>query len=53
MEKNRKKKAGDATKKGAKNQSEYKVLESEGKTKKTEGQFQKAFGKSKIAPRKG
>ena len=53
MEKNRKKKAGDATRKGAARQSEYKTLEAEGKTKKAEGQFQKAFGKAQVAPRKG
>lgn len=53
MEKNRKKKAGDSTRKSTAKQSEYKTLESAGKSKTAEGQFQKAFGKARVAPRKG
>ncbi len=53
MEKNRKKKTGDSARKSAAKQSEYKTLESAGKTKQAEGQFQKAFGKAQVAPRKG
>lgn len=52
MEKNRKKKADDATRKSVAKPSEYKSRESAGKTKTAEGQFQKAFGKAQVAPRK-
>ncbi len=53
MEKNKKKKAADASRKGTKGQSDYKSREAEGKPGQGDGQFQKAFGKAKDAPRKG
>jgi hypothetical protein len=52
MDKNKKKKAADGTRKGEKRLSDYKSREAEGKSG-AETQFQKAFGTSKDAPRKG
>jgi hypothetical protein len=52
MDKNKKKKAADGTRKGEKRLSDYKSREAEGKSG-AEAQFQKAFGKSKDALRKG
>jgi hypothetical protein len=52
MNKNKKKKAADGARKGEKRLSDYKTREAEGKGG-AEAQFQKAFGTSKDAPRKG
>jgi hypothetical protein len=48
MDKNKKKKAADGTRKGEKRLSDYKSREAEGKSG-AEAQFQKAFGTSKDA----
>ena len=53
MEKNRKKKAGAGTPKGAKVPSDYKSREAAGKISPTDAAFQKAPGKAKDAARKG
>ena len=52
MDKNKKKKTADGTRKGDKRQSDYESREAEGKSG-AEAQFQKAFGKAKDASRKG
>ncbi|MCC5970017.1 MAG: hypothetical protein JJU15_08705 [Pararhodobacter sp.] len=51
MDKN-KKKPGTGVPKGAKQKSDYKSREADGKPGQTDAAFQKAFGK-KDAPRKG
>lgn len=53
MEKNKKKKAGTATTKGAKVQSDYKSRETAGKVSQTDAMFHKAPGKAKDTSRKG
>jgi len=52
MDKNKKKKAADGTRKSEKRLTDYKSREAEGKSG-AEAQFQKAFGKSRDALHKG
>ncbi|MCC6006355.1 MAG: hypothetical protein JJU40_01610 [Rhodobacteraceae bacterium] len=53
MEKNKKKKPGTGTPKGAKVPSDYKAREAAGKISQTDAAFQKAPGKAKDSSRKG
>ena len=52
MDKNKKPKASAQTK-AAKTVSDYKSRDPDGKTNPTDVAFQKAFGKTKPAPKKG